>query len=269
MYGYALQPTSIPKSFYKFIVKTGPIPEDVLSLNRTVVRGKGLIDLDLAKVVSIGENIKATPQAMSIIRQMENPVKLIPCELLHGRFDSCIGHTVGVFQKVFAQIVPVYLALNYAPMIILRFKSFIRQPWKMSKKSLVNAIRSSVFLGIFVTSYMSFCCGHRNVMKILPVGMRVEHKLFYFLFGILSSLSIFVEHKNRRSELALYVIPKGIEALYKVMYKRKWIFNVPHFEVLMFATGMGMIVSFFETESECLSTMVYRLLYRINETIKD
>lgn len=168
---------------------------------------------------------------------------------------------------MFAQILPVYLALNYAPMLALRFNSFIRNPWKMGKKAAVNAARSSVFLGVFVSSYMYAACVHRNL--VLATNYAFEHKLLYFLFGMISSVSIFLEHKSRRSELALYVLPKGLAALYSNMYNRKLLLHIPHFEVGMFSVGMGCILAFFETEHECLSTFVYRLLYRCNEAIED
>lgn len=36
-----------------------------------------------------------------------------------------------------------------------------------------------------------------------------DNKLLYYLFGIICSSSIFLENKSRRTELALYVLPKG------------------------------------------------------------
>lgn len=84
MYGYALQPKSIPSSFYKFISKTGPIPEAVLELNRTVVRAKGTAHLDMASALDLGMRLKATPNSMKTIRELQNPVALLPCALMHG-----------------------------------------------------------------------------------------------------------------------------------------------------------------------------------------
>lgn len=81
--------------------------------------------------------------------------------------------------------------------------------------------------------------------------------------------SLFSTNLFNYSELALYVLPKGVDSLYRVLYNRKWMVRIPGFEVMMFSMGMGLIVSFYQTEHECMSTVFYRLFDRINLAIDD
>ncbi|KAJ3223554.1 hypothetical protein HK099_000975 [Clydaea vesicula] len=267
MYGYAMQPASLPKSFYNFMVKTAPIPEMILGLNRKIVR-KIPIENNLEVLNSLQEKFKFTKKHLASMETLDlNKVTALPCAVLHPGMDSCNKFSFGVVKKVFFQILPVYLSLNFAPMIALKFKSFIQNPMKLATKSFGNACRSSIFLGAFVAGYMYMCCVHRNFIN--KTGLHFENKLLYFLFGVCCSSSIFLEHKNRRSELALYVLPKALDSLYRVMYNRRWMVNIPHFETAMFSLGMGFVISFFQSEPGAMSTMIYRLLYRINILIED
>ncbi len=42
-------------------------------------------------------------------------------------------------------------------------------------------------------------------------------KYSLWLGGFLAGLSLFVEEQRRRGELAMYVLPKGLESLYKIL----------------------------------------------------
>ena len=96
-----------------------------------------------------------------------------------------------------------------------------------------------------------------------------DNKYFYWLIGFLASSSIFIEHKKRRSELALYAIPRGTEALYQNLYNRRLIFKVPYFEVGLFSAAMGLVVAFFQTEPGMLSGILEGLLGRVDGIIED
>jgi hypothetical protein len=96
-----------------------------------------------------------------------------------------------------------------------------------------------------------------------------DNKYFYWLIGFLASSSIFIEAKKRRSELALYVIPRGTDALYQNLYKRRLVWKVPYFEVGMFCVAMGAVVAFFQTEPGVLSGVLEGLLGRVDGIIED
>jgi len=51
--------------------------------------------------------------------------------------------------------------------------------------------------------------------------MKSDHKLVYWVVGFLASWSILVEKKSRRSELALYAFPRGVDSIYEILYDHK------------------------------------------------
>jgi hypothetical protein len=48
-----------------------------------------------------------------------------------------------------------------------------------------------------------------------------DHKLSYWLIGLLAASAIFIERKGRRAELALYTLPRAADSLYDIMYQHK------------------------------------------------
>ena len=105
MYGYAMRPSSIDPSFYKFIQSTGPIPERVLMLLRQNLHDK--TSLDSSAVVEAVRKGNGTSRAFEVVTAMADSPDVIPCALLHPHVDSCNTQFGNVFKKVFWKILPV------------------------------------------------------------------------------------------------------------------------------------------------------------------
>ena len=60
--------------------------------------------------------------------------------------------------------------------------------------------------------------------------------------GIFASASIFIEKKGRRSELALYVLPRAVESLLETLLRRRVLPRLPFWEVGLFAVCMGRLM---------------------------
>jgi len=88
---------------------------------------------------------------------------------------------------------------------------------------------------------MALTCLMRN-FHLINLLTR-DHKTLYYLFGLASGASIFIERDGRRGELAAYVLPKAAESAWKVWADRgvlpRWI---PGGDYAMFATGMGLLM---------------------------
>ena len=68
-------------------------------------------------------------------------------------------------------------------------------------------------------------------------------KQSFWLGGLLSGLSLFVEAKRRRGELAMYVLPKGLESAWVMARGKGWVFGMGQFgDALLTAIGMGMVM---------------------------
>ena len=66
--------------------------------------------------------------------------------------------------------------------------------------------------------------------------------------GFLSGFGLLWEPAGRRTELALYFLPRFIEGLWGFAKKRAWVTPIRHGEVLIFAFAMGVIMYCYQNE---------------------
>ncbi|KAI8908767.1 hypothetical protein DFJ77DRAFT_473245 [Powellomyces hirtus] len=264
MYAYALHPTTIPKAFYTFIRKTGPLSEPVLNFVRANVRN---LPFDPEAGVAVVQKLGGTSHAVATVANLGHAPAIIPCEILHPWTDSCSTNGAMIFMKVFKKIIPVYASLMVVPMVLLKMKDVIRRPVPLLRHALFNATRSSVFLSVFVAGYQQLACRYRDLISHTILSR--DSKLAYWFFGFFASASIFIEQRKRRTELAMYVLPRGIDSFYKILRNRDLAPRIKYFEIFMFSMGMGIIISFFQTEPEAISGLLYKALRRFNIAIED
>lgn len=155
-------------------------------------------------------------------------------------------------------MLPIYGALTVIPMLLFKRKAVMREPVRMLVKALAGTLRSSSFLGVFVIIFQctlcsclrayvplthspAFNCGKYNLYNLLTslrsspspsllatLARFVPQKLVdvliqkpsFWLGGALSGLSLFVEEAHRREELAMYVLPRGLEGAWGVLRDR-------------------------------------------------
>lgn len=72
-------------------------------------------------------------------------------------------------------------------------------------------------------------CLHRKVAV-------KDHKLVYWLAGGLAALSVMLENKPRRAELALYVLPRAGDSLWFILVNRNLLPDIRNAEVLFSST---------------------------------
>ena len=65
-------------------------------------------------------------------------------------------------------------------------------------------------------------------------------------------LSLLIEKKSRRLELALYCVPRAMFSLYLKANKRGLLPVVPHFETALFAFSSGLFLYFYEHEADVM-----------------
>ncbi|RIB15809.1 hypothetical protein C2G38_2039098 [Gigaspora rosea] len=256
LYAYTMRPTTIPPDFLKFMIKTARVPKEALNLNLKHVRGESINIDDALSIVTKG---KGTKKAFEVASSLPpNPI-VLPCELVHPRFDSCIYTSVERFYQVFKTIFPVYATLNVVPMFVFKINQLTKDPYTLIKKCVQNTIRSSTFLSVFVSSYQTQICIHRNLVK--DIGFKSNSKYLYWLSGVIAGLAILIEHKNRRNDLTLYVVPKAAESLYKIMCQKNCIFELHRTaDVWFFSVAMGVIMACFQHEPTVLTPMTKTLL---------
>ncbi|KNC98268.1 uncharacterized protein SPPG_06666 [Spizellomyces punctatus DAOM BR117] len=277
LYAYIMQPGTIPKEYYSWMIKTARMPVPMLNFNRSNYRAweqsavKPLVDTKLVTDIIThnreGYHPSAVPRALEYISRNNGTMPIVPCSVLHPTDPSCITYNSKLLGRVMIGIAPVYAALNFVPMVLLKTGKFVKNPGHLTTRGILSTFRSSLFLGVFVFIYMSGICTQRNIAtsrlgSLIPYLSR-DHKLVYYLLGLLCSTSILIEHKSRRSELAMYVLPKGLQSLWMVLHQRGRMFRVPNFEIYMSSVAMGILMSVYQTEPQRMSSLLFKVMEKI------
>lgn len=256
---------TLPPSYFHFMLRTAPIDRNVLKAvqlnNRNLpfnidklqqyankVTPKGYITTNYIELLQPYIETIATGQHI-----VKPTLPIVPCEVIHPQVPLCSHMFVHSALRAAKSIAPVYLSLTFVPMIILQFWPMLRNPYKMISRGFLSSMRSTAFLSVFVTSYMSMICIQRRIMSR-------DHKLVYFILGLISSWSILIERKSRRSELALYVLPRALDSLYLSITDRINFPRIPQGESLLFALSMGLLMYSRHNTPEQMSPLLRRLL---------
>ena len=89
-----------------------------------------------------------------------------------------------------------------------------------------------------------------------------DHKLVYWVAGGISALSVLLEKKARRSELALYVLPRAGDSLWYILVNRHLLPNIKNAEVLPFFYHCTSLKPFldFTTEKTSIHTTLHPVI---------
>lgn len=246
-----------PRS-YNYAGKPLYAPVIPTSSNRRGITGK-----NVGELINIFHHLKAGQTMYHV-----------PCPSIHPWENSHIWSPIDRFIEVTRWILPVYMTLHFVPAIFLRMGAFRKDPIRVFLRSLFGSVRSSSFLGVFVIIFQTIFCKchelHDRVMSneslrsVLPtwlVNFLVSQHM-HWIAGFLTCLSLFVEHSRRRTELAMYVLPKGMESAWSVARQRSWLPFVPGGDLLLTSAGMSLVMGTYAQSPEHLSGIVRRIVYQ-------
>ncbi|KAJ3394491.1 ATP-binding cassette, sub-B (MDR TAP), member 8 [Lobulomyces angularis] len=249
MYGYIMAPQTIPREYYSWMIKTAKIPKNVLEYNRDTVRNikdsKNMNVLSERAISLIKQYGKRnTTNAIEIASKnfQVNP-NIVSCAVLHPTHSSCTKYNASLSKKVFCDIFPVYASLNIVPLVIFRGKSFVKRYGHLTQ--------------LYIKSYLVQL--HLSYVLIYVFNLPTKKA------DIGKHSSIFLEKKGRRSELAMYVLPKGVASLYLVLLNRGYLIKVKHFDTILHSLAMGTIMSFYQTEPEAIRNVNQYQLKKVNQ----
>ncbi|KAI0941143.1 hypothetical protein AcV7_002787 [Taiwanofungus camphoratus] len=292
MYAWFLRPDTLPRSYDNWITSASRLHRETLSIQRDLVRDGVFKISDMEALLARKETTPAnrtTLLARIAAASLPPPERtygphFVPCAALHPWFDSCTVTQVDRLFSVFRWMLPIYGALHVIPMLLFRRQRVLKDPLHMLLRASWGTARSSAFLGVFVFIYQScFCLKHNlyedlttlrsaparsllaRLARLLPQPLidALIARQSYYVLGLLSGLSLFVEEKRRREELAMYVLPKGMESAWLTARGKGWVFRTGQFgEVLLTAVGMGMVMSIYQNDPQHLSGLVRRILYQ-------
>ncbi|WFD30847.1 hypothetical protein MSPP1_001871 [Malassezia sp. CBS 17886] len=200
------------------------------------------------------------------------------CTLSHPDMDSHLLVSFRNFFETWRWIMPVYLTLYVVPSIFLRPRSLVKNPLGSVWRMVFGASRSSAFLGLYVAIVKFMFCFffltsdffyYRTLRNHLPSTSMSARLARLFasdkwlaVAGFSSCLSLFVEHKNRRSELTSYVLPKGLEAFWRLGREHGVFPYVPFGNMILTAASLSMIMGTYAHSPESLSRLVTSVLYQ-------
>lgn len=162
------------------------------------------------------------------------------------------------FVTVFKWAFPIYGALHFVPMMLFKRNEFFKNPSHRLGRASWATVRSSAFLATFIATFQSmyshhpfiscltflhlfiaWFCYKNYIHRVLSSQTLVKFpqrvidiflsKYSYAFGGFLGALSLFVEEKRRRGELAMYVLPKGLESAWLTARGKGWVFHTGPF----------------------------------------
>ncbi|KAJ0961599.1 hypothetical protein J5N97_001096 [Dioscorea zingiberensis] len=247
MYAFVMRPESLPKAYQDFIQKTGPVAETVYKAVRDSCRG-GSVD-----IVSLSAYLSKT-KGSGIINLVEHP-PIIPCSIIHPGTTSCLAHNAIAASATFRKTFPLYFSLTFVPFVVLHLQKFLETPARTCWRAVQGAVRSTTFLSAFVGIFQGVICLHRKV------AIR-DHKLVYWIAGGIAALSVLLEKKARRGELALYVLPRAGDSLWYILVNRNLLPDIKNTEVALFCLCMGGIMYYLEYEPDTMAPFLRGLIRR-------
>ncbi|KAJ1405098.1 Transmembrane protein [Sesbania bispinosa] len=247
MYAFVMRPESLPKSYQDFIQKTGPVAEPVYKAVRDSCRGH---PVDVASLHAYLSRIGKSDYV-----KLEEFPSIIPCSIIHPGTNSCLAHEVNATSATFKKTFPLYFSLTFVPFVVLHLQKFTDAPFRTFWIAIKGAVRSTSFLSAFVGIFQGVICLHRKVASR-------DHKLVYWIAGGISALSVLLEIKARRGELALYVLPRAVDSLWYILVNRHLLPDIRNAEVFLFSLCMGGIMYYLEYEPETMAPFLRGLIRR-------
>ncbi|KAF7360547.1 hypothetical protein MVEN_00785800 [Mycena venus] len=236
MYAFFLRPDTLPRSYVGWIQEASKASPDSFIFNRKAVYEHAI---DLPALDRLIARRDVTPSNLTSLldlrqRTLANTPGLphyVPCYALHPMADSCGTVAVTRFIEVARWMLPIYSALHFVPSLLLRWGNFRADPARFLTRVSVGSLRSSAFLGAFVVICQAVFCIKHNLYEWLmavplssPLRRLLPQRLIdvliskgtWWVSGFATGLALLIEDRRRRAELAMYVLPKGLESLWVV-----------------------------------------------------
>ena len=220
MYSWFYYPSALPAKYTRWISKMARIDKNLINelmlikFEQSSYKEGNSLPISLVKIVeSFG-----VPKV-----DAERIMCPLPCKYAHRGIESCTKHTLDTLLKGFRDgIVVSYVNKIYGPLsvvwLLMRFKSQKSKGFVNTvTAAIISAVRSSLFLGSFIALIWAGICIGRNTFNPLdkPIGV--------LLATFIGGFAIHIEEKSRQHQLALYCIPKALEAIIRMKIPARYL----------------------------------------------
>ena len=237
MWTWVYTPSRLPHTYNKWISTAAAVDPRLIEALRQCRSGG----------MRYGKNTGFTPILQSMCADYNRPLEWgdpaktvpLPCELVHmGTSPSCEIHAISKFGRSFQWAMRTYLPLN----LLLIARNPNR---KSAVRAFVSAVRSSAFLGAFITLFYYGVCLARTRVGPYLLGKdvvwrrRIEGGICVGSGCFFCGWSILVEFASRRKDLALFVAPRALATLLPRRYPRDKQWR----ETLVFACSAAIVLT--------------------------
>lgn len=219
MWSWIYYPARLPRGYNTWITAVAQVDHRLIKLLRKARAGE----------FNYGHDADKAPILESMCKDFNWPLRWadpsqtipIPCDVVHsGLGPSCYWHVAVRFSRAFKFALITYLPLQ----LVMKMRNPSRNAlWR----ALVEAFRSSAFLGAFVGLFWSGVCVSRTQLGPKVFGPRIvtpimwDRGLCIRVGCILCGWSILIEATKRRQEITFFVAPKATATLLPRDYDRK------------------------------------------------
>ncbi|KAJ7512880.1 hypothetical protein B0H11DRAFT_1947807 [Mycena galericulata] len=238
LYAFTMRPDTLPRSYLNWVLGASRVSGEGVKINFRAVREHTLDIPSVDVIMARADTTPANVTALAALRTAglggaEIPF-YAPCPVIHPALTSCWSVPLDRFADVFKYMLPIYSALHFLPSILFRWRMFRADPARVLLRAGMNSVRSSAFLGAFVVIYQSTNCFkhqlYERVMespllrKVIPQALTniLISRASFWVPGFLAGLALLIEEQRRRAELAMYVLPKGLESMWVAGSRWGW-----------------------------------------------
>ncbi|TIB92028.1 hypothetical protein E3Q19_02103 [Wallemia mellicola] len=273
MYAWIMSPDTIPKAYNDWIQQASKVPPEAIPMHRQLVRTGTYNSQSL--LTSLAQR-KSTPKnklrLLKLLQDLQNGenrlLPYIPPAVLNPWVEGILPMAIERFYMIFLDILPVYASLHFIPALTLKRKQFSEDPGEAVLRTTLSSFRSSAFLATFVVIYHSWFSSKHALYRLhkdnLPSWLSnfLISKESLWVGGFLTCASLAVEEKKRRSELAMYVLPKAMESAWTTARRKKWLPHIPLGPELLVMFGTASLMQAYTHEPQVLSGLVHTLIYQ-------
>ena len=166
-----------------------------------------------------------------------------PCRFIHPSTKSCTLGSILYFAESLPRSLKLYIPFNLA--VTLLFKRNFSNPLKMLFDYFISCTKSSLFLTLYSWITKTSICIFNDI------GLNWLNIAGFP--GFMCGLSVLAERKERRIELALYCLPRGIQIVWNILRKKKKIPFIPYGEFIFLSLTFGTLFSIYQWESSSIN----------------
>lgn len=210
MFSWFFRPHALPPSYRKWITSAANMDQEIIDALKhlrdgTLKYGERCEHETILDTYCERYGVDKSRGSLILNQPLE-------CTTVHAfKTESCELHALWRFVRGFSFAIKIYGPLN-GLMLLFPMKN-----QKMSQRllyALKSSMRSSVFLGAFISFYWyGVCLARRRVLpKLFPNEPMTKWDDTYApTFGAIAcGFSLFIESVQRRKELALFVAPRAL-----------------------------------------------------------